>query len=188
MKGTPMRYYTKCILPDTHETIAFDENGVCNICRNAEKKHKTINWTERKRMLDEIVEQYRGSGQYDCIVPFSGGKDSTFQLWYVITQLKLKPLVVRFNHFGYRPLVDENNTRTFKILGADVLDFTANWHVVKKLMLASLQKTGDFCWHCHTGFLRTPCRLPCDTIFHWLSGVSRHRNTVPIIRLTSLRN
>lgn len=146
-----MRYCTKCILPDTHETIAFDENGVCNICRNAEKKHKTINWTERKRMLDEIVEQYRGSGQYDCIVPFSGGKDSTFQLWYVITQLKLKPLVVRFNHFGYRPLVDENNTRTFKILGADVLDFTANWHVVKKLMLASLQKTGDFCWHCHTG-------------------------------------
>lgn len=68
-----------------------------------------------------------------------------------MTQLKLKPLVVRFNHWGYRPLVEENNTRTFKKLGVDVLEFTANWKVVRKLMLASLKESGDFCWHCHMG-------------------------------------
>lgn len=146
-----MRYCKKCILPESHETVQFDEEGVCNICRQAEVKHESIDWDERKKMLLDLVDKYRNQGQYDCIIPFSGGKDSTFQLWYVVEQLKLRPLVVRFNHWGYRPLVQENNTRTFKKLGVDVLEFTANWKVVKKLMLESLKRTGDFCWHCHTG-------------------------------------
>ena len=146
-----MRYCTRCILPDTHETIQFDEEGVCHVCRQAERKHTVINWEERHKMLDELVEQYRNKGIYDCIVPYSGGKDSVYQLWYIVTQLKLKPLVVRFDHWGFRPLVLENNTKIFKKLGVDVLQFTPNWKVVRKLMLESLKRTGDFCWHCHTG-------------------------------------
>ena len=146
-----MKYCTKCILPESHESIVFDENGVCNICKQAQIKHKEINWIERKQILDEIVDKYKNKGEYDCIVPFSGGKDSTFQLWYVVRILKLKPLVIRYNHWGYRPLVHENNVRTFTQLGVDVLEYTPNWHVVKKIMRKSLEKTGDFCWHCHTG-------------------------------------
>lgn len=146
-----IRYCTKCITPESAATVEFDADGVCNICRQSEVKHTEIDWEARRKILDEIVEKYRGKGQYDCIVPFSGGKDSTFQLWYVVTQLKLKPLVVRFNHWGYRPLVAENNTRTFKKLGVDVLEFTSNWKVVRKIMLASLKERGDFCWHCHMG-------------------------------------
>lgn len=146
-----MKYCTKCCLPESHESISFDDEGVCSVCRQAEVKHNDIDWEARKLMLEEIVNRYRNKGRYDCIVPFSGGKDSTYQLWYVVTQLHLKPLVVRFNHWGYRPLVQENNIRTFKRLGVDVLEFTANWKVVKLLMLESLKQTGDFCWHCHTG-------------------------------------
>ena len=146
-----MRYCTKCILPDTHETIKFDEQGVCNVCRQAEKKHTEIDWNARRTMLDSLVDSYRGKGLYDCIIPFSGGKDSTFQLWFVVTQLKLKPLVVRFDHWGFRPLVNKNNAKVFKKLGVDVLQFTPNWKIVKKLMKQSLKATGDFCWHCHTG-------------------------------------
>lgn len=146
-----MRYCTRCVLPDTHETIQFDEEGVCNICRQAECKHTAINWKERHKMLEDLVEQYRNKGIYDCIVPYSGGKDSVYQLWYIVIQLKLKPLVVRFDHWGFRPLVLENNTKIFKKLGVDVLQFTPNWKVVRRLMLESLKRTGDFCWHCHTG-------------------------------------
>ncbi len=146
-----MRFCTKCVLPESHESIDFDENGVCNICNQAKIKHQDINWDLRKQMLIDICDNYRNKGRYDCIIPFSGGKDSTYQLWYVVTQLKMKPLVVRFNHWGYRPLVEENNNRTFKKLGVDVLEYRSNWKVVKQLMLASLKETGDFCWHCHTG-------------------------------------
>ena len=76
-----MKYCTKCVLPQTHETIQFDEEGVCNICRAAEKKHEQIDWVERGKMLDAIINKYRDKGEYDCIIPFSGGKDSVFQLW-----------------------------------------------------------------------------------------------------------
>ena len=51
------------------------------------------------------------------------------------SELGLKPLIVRFDHWFYRPLIAENNTRTFKQLGVDVLNFTPNWHVVRELML-----------------------------------------------------
>ncbi len=146
-----MRYCTKCVTPETHDTIMFDEQGVCSVCNQIKFKNENIDWAARKKELDDLVKKYKGKGMYDCIVPFSGGKDSTFQLWYIVTQLKMKPLVVRFNHWGYRPLVDDNNTRTFKQLGVDVIEFTPNWHVVRELMLESLKRRGDFCWHCHTG-------------------------------------
>lgn len=145
-----MRTCTKCVLPETHETVAFDRDGVCNICNQAIVKHQKIDWDQREKMLQGLIDTYKNKGEYDCIVPFSGGKDSAFQLWYVVKKLGLKPLVVRYNHWGLRPLVDRNNDRLLKILGADMIDFTSNWHVVKLLMKESLAGTGDFCWHCHT--------------------------------------
>jgi N-acetyl sugar amidotransferase len=69
----------------------------------------------------------------------------------VVRKLGLKPLVVRYNHWGYRPQLQENNTSVFKQLGVDVVEFTTNFHVVRELMLESLKRRGDFCWHCHTG-------------------------------------
>ncbi len=148
-----MKYCTRCVLPESHETIQFDEEGVCNICRQAEIKYHSIDWDLRKSYLDDIVNKYKDQegATYDCIIPFSGGKDSTFQLWYAVKVLGLKPLVVRFNHWGYRPLVEENNIKTFKKLGVDIHEFTPNWQVVKQLMLESLKQTGDFCYHCHLG-------------------------------------
>jgi N-acetyl sugar amidotransferase len=146
-----MKYCTKCILPETHDTVMFDEDGVCSVCRQIEYRDEKIDWNEREKELQELIENYKDRGEYDCIVPFSGGKDSTFQLWYIVKNLNLKPLVVRFDHWGYRPLVDKNNSKTFKILGTDILNFTPNWHVVRELMLESLKRRGDFCWHCHTG-------------------------------------
>lgn len=142
---------TKCMLPETAEATTFDDTGTCSVCRQIEVRDQKIDWDDRHKQLLELVGQYRDKGLYDCILPYSGGKDSVFQLWYVVRQLKLKPLVVRFDHWFYRPLIEENNTKVFKQLGVDVLNFTPNWHVVRELMLESLKRRGDFCWHCHTG-------------------------------------
>ncbi len=70
----------KCMLPETHETIIFDEEGVCNICKQNEFKKDKIDWEERKVELGKLIEQHRGKYDYDCIVPFSGGKDSVWTL------------------------------------------------------------------------------------------------------------
>lgn len=154
-----LRSCAKCGLPETYETIEFGPDGVCNICRGAEAKQTSIDWVERKKLLDQLIEKHRGRSAYDCIVPFSGGKDSTFQLYYLMTEYKLKPLVVRFNHGFMRQTIEENNRRTFKKLGVDVLEFTPNWKIVKRLMLESFMRKTDFCWHCHTGIYSYPLRV-----------------------------
>jgi len=154
-----MRKCKRCLLPETYETIEFDDEGICNICRSYEYKDNKIDWGERKELLNQLIEKHRGKSAYDCIVPFSGGKDSTFQLYYLIKEYNVKPLVVRFNHGFMRTTIKDNSVRTFKKLGVDVLEFTPNWHVVKKLMLESFSRKSDFCWHCHTGIYSYPLRV-----------------------------
>lgn len=159
MFPSQLKRCTRCLLPETYETIEFDEEGVCNLCRGAEIKKHDIDWDERKKLLDRLVEKHRGKRDYDCIVPYSGGKDSTFQLYYLMKEYGLKPLVVRFNHGFMRPTLENNNQRTLKKLGVDVLQFTPNWKIVKRLMLESFRRKTDFCWHCHTGIYSYPLRI-----------------------------
>ncbi len=147
---------TKCVTPETHETITYDQQGVCSICRQVEYKQSQIDWNLKKAELDHLIEQHRGQYDYDCIVPFSGGKDSTWTLYYLVKEYKLKPLVVRFDHGFLRPNLEENTKRIQRELGVDFHHFTPNWKVVQKLMLQSFLEKGDFCWHCHTGIFSYP--------------------------------
>lgn len=79
-----MKRCARCGLPETHETIAFDLRGVCSICNQHTVKTNTVDWVSNKKLLDSLIEEYRGQNEYDCIVPFSGGKDSTWTLYYLI--------------------------------------------------------------------------------------------------------
>ncbi|TSA38385.1 MAG: N-acetyl sugar amidotransferase [Porphyromonadaceae bacterium] len=150
---------SKCVIPETHETIVFDGDGVCNICHQHEFKQTAVDWKAKKKEFDELISIYRGRYDYDCIVPFSGGKDSTWTLYYLIKEYGLKPLVVRFDHGFYRPKLLENTQRVLRALGVDFHHFTPNWKVVQKLMLQSFLGKGDFCWHCHTGIFAYPMRV-----------------------------
>ena len=154
-----LRRCLRCGLPETYETIEFDESEICNICRQKEFRDGSIDWRNRKEQLDALVSEYRGKFEYDCIIPFSGGKDSTYTLQYLMAEYRLKPLVVQFNHGFMRPMLRENNERTFRKLGVDVISFTPNWRVVKRLMLEALVRKGDFCWHCHTGIFSYPMHV-----------------------------
>jgi N-acetyl sugar amidotransferase len=145
----------KCLLPDTHETIRFNSNGICSVCLNIDQKKK-IDWDQKKTDLNEIFDLVRGKFDYDCIIPFSGGKDSTFTLLYAVKDLKLKPLVVSFDHGFYRPNLLENRNKVLKKLGVDFISFTPNWKLVQQLMLRAFLDKGDFCWHCHTGIFSYP--------------------------------
>ena len=170
----------RCGLPETYETIEFDDRGVCNVCRQKEYKDERIDWTARKRQLDQLVESHRGQHPYDCIIPFSGGKDSTFTLLYMVKEYGVKPLVVQFNHGFLRPNLLRNNDRTFRALGVEVLSFTPNWRVVKRVMLEALVRKGDFCWHCHTGIFAYP--------MHVALPAGHRLATKPKLRLADLRN
>lgn len=150
-----MKFCNKCVTPETAETNIFGKDGVCSVCKQIDTKSK-INWDKRSIDLDEIIQNYKGKFEYDCIVPFSGGKDSTFALWYLIKKKNLRPLVVRFDHNFLRKNLQENTEKTLNKLGADFINFKPNFEIVKKLMLESLLRRGDFCWHCHVGIAAFP--------------------------------
>jgi len=146
-------------MPETHESITFNLEGICNICEQTEFKNTNIDWSKKQLELDNLIENYRGKYDYDCLVPFSGGKDSTWTLYYLVKKYKIKPLVVRFDHGFLRPKLNENTTKTLRNLGVDFISFTPNWKVVQKLMLQSFLEKGDFCWHCHTGIFSYPMHI-----------------------------
>ena len=107
-----MKYCTKCVIPETAETHEFSDKNVCSVCHQIEDKKK-INWDERQNDLDQLILEYKDKYDYDCIVPFSGGKDSVFALWYLVTQKKLKPLVLRFDLPLFLNRIPENQSEYF---------------------------------------------------------------------------
>jgi len=151
-----MKICERCLLPETHETISFDARGICSVCQNREFRNEQIDWDSRRRVLNGIITKVKNSSDYDCIIPFSGGKDSSFTLYFAVRELGLKPLVVSFDHGFYRPNVLANRNRVVETLGVDLLTFKPNWLMVRRLMLQSLLEKGDFCWHCHTGIFSYP--------------------------------
>jgi N-acetyl sugar amidotransferase len=154
-----MKSCNKCLLPETHETIEFDKNFECNICTGHKFKKEKIDWNVKENDFLKIISDYRNKHSYDCIVPFSGGKDSVYTLYTLVKKFKLKCLVVSFDHGFFRPKLIENRKKVFKKLGVDVVTFTPNWGLVKKLMLESFIRKGDFCWHCHAGIFAYPMQV-----------------------------
>ena len=86
---------TKCIMPETQQRIEFDKEGVCGACRNSKVKAQ-IDWKAKEKELVKLIDQYRGKHAYDCIIPFSGGKDSTFTAYTLVKKYEVKPLLVSF--------------------------------------------------------------------------------------------
>ncbi len=85
------------------KTIHFDEDGVCDACRFAEKKQK-INWEERERELKDLCDRFRrNDGSYDCLVPGSGGKDSFFAAHILKYKYNMHPLTVTWAPHIYTP-------------------------------------------------------------------------------------
>ncbi len=84
---------TKCILPETMPFISFDSDGVCNYCHN----YKLRNIPKPKEELFELVEPYRHKNEPDCIVPFSGGRDSSYGLHLIVNELKMKPITYTYD-------------------------------------------------------------------------------------------
>lgn len=76
-------------------TINFDDDGVCDACNFAEKKHNEIDWEERERDLVALLDKYRSTdGSYDCLVPGSGGKDSFYAAHVLKYKYGMHPLTV----------------------------------------------------------------------------------------------
>lgn len=135
-----MKYCKNCILPNSRPNVFINTNGLCNSkCSSDPKK---IDWNLRKLEFKKIIKKLQKKNNlYDCIIPVSGGKDST---WQVLTALKykLKPLCVTWKS-PQRNSIGTANLENLIKLGVDHIDFTINPKIEKKLILKSFQLEGS---------------------------------------------
>lgn len=156
-----MKICSSCVMPETADTIIFSKESKCSVCEQIDNKNQ-IDWSQREKSLDILIKKYKGKYEYDCLVPYSGGKDSVFTLWYLVKKKKLKPLVVRFDHGFYRNIIEENNEKIISTLGVDFINCKTDFQIVKKTMLESFSRRGDFCWHCHVGIAAFPINMAIE--------------------------
>lgn len=106
---------TKCILPETMPFIKFDDKGVCNYCNN----YRLRNVPKPTEQLFKLVEPYRRSVGNDCIVPFSGGRDSCYGLHLIVKELKMKPVTYTYDWGMVTDLGRRNISRMCAELGVE---------------------------------------------------------------------
>ncbi len=152
-----MKYCTHCIIPSTRPNIEFDENGICNACRTHGLKPK-MDWVQREQTFKEVVQHAKKNSKgYDCLIPVSGGKDST---WQVVTCLEygLNPLAVTWKTPARTTLGNENLANLVR-LGVDHIDYQINPQVEKKFMMQSLVRYGSTAIPMHMALFNIPLKI-----------------------------
>ena len=135
MAAGSVRRCTRCVFPETVPGIRFDADGVCSFCRS----YKEITY-RGKDELDRIINSIRGTGeQYDCIVPMSGGRDSTYALYVAKVMYQLRPLAVSFdNEYRHEQAVANIKNATEK-LGVDYVSVRSTRDIARKTIRGTLQ-------------------------------------------------
>lgn len=152
-----LTYCKSCVMPDTKPDLHLDEHGICNACRSFEKR-KEVDWDARYQELLKLLDKYRQKNgtNWDCIVPVSGGKDSTYQVVRML-QLGLNPLCVTSTTCDLSPL-GRANIENLKHLGVDYIEVSPNPLVRAKLNRVGLKQVGDISWPEHVGIFTIPVR------------------------------
>jgi len=150
-------YCKKCVMPSTKPDLHIDEEGVCNACRSYENR-KEVDWDLRKKELLQILDRYRSKDgtNWDCIVPVSGGKDSTFQVVQML-QLGMNPLCVTATTCDLTE-IGRRNIENIKKLGVDYIEMSPNPVIRAKLNRIGLMQVGDISWPEHVGIFTMPVR------------------------------
>ncbi|MBF0188009.1 MAG: N-acetyl sugar amidotransferase [Magnetococcales bacterium] len=153
-----IRYCTRCVMPDTKPDLHFNDEGVCSACTTFENRAE-VDWQSRRTELEQILSRYRKSdgSHWDCVIPVSGGKDSTYQVIRML-QLGMTPLCVvsttcDLSEYGRK------NIQNLKNLGVDCIEFSPNPRVRATLNRIGLTQVGDISWPEHVGIFTIPVRV-----------------------------
>ena len=152
-----MKYCKSCIMPDTRPDQIFDKNGVCNACLSY-KENQNIDWKAREVQLKKIILDIKSKkSNWDCVIPSSGGKDSTYQaIW--ARKIGLNPVVVTATTCDLS-YVGRENLENLKKIGFDTFEISNSSIVRSKLNKIGLELIGDISWPEHVSIFTAPIRF-----------------------------
>jgi N-acetyl sugar amidotransferase len=145
-------------MPDTKPDLSIDEAGVCNACVNY-RNRTAVDWEKRRTELLAVLDRYRSKDatRWDCVIPVSGGKDSTYQVVRAL-QFGLNPLCVTATTCDLSD-IGRRNIQNLKNLGVDYIEFSPNPVVRRQMNRMGLTEVGDISWPEHVGIFTIPVRV-----------------------------
>lgn len=153
-----IRYCNRCVMPETKPDLFIDTEGVCSACRSFGQR-KDVDWATRKQELLRVLERYRSKNgnNYDCIVPVSGGKDSTYQVLRML-ELGMNPLCVTATTDKLSD-IGRHNIENIKRHGVDYVEVSTNPVVRSRINRLALTQVGDISWPEHVAIFTIPLRI-----------------------------
>lgn len=152
-----MKWCAECVLPDTRPNLRIESDGRCNAC-HAHASKRSIDWAARERAFGAVVKHAKQNASgYDCLIPVSGGKDST---WQTIRCLEygLRPLAVTWRPPG-RTEIGRRNLDNLISLGVDHIDFSINPRVEARFMLRTFDSVGSTAVPMHLALFNIPLTI-----------------------------
>ncbi len=152
-----MKWCKACVLPNSRPNLVIGDDGVCNACK-AHGTKRDIDWNKREEEFCSVVENARArSSSYDCLIPVSGGKDST---WQVIKCLEygLTPLAVTWKTPA-RTAIGQRNLDNLVSLGIDHIDYQINPKVEARFMVKAFERFGSTAIPMHMALFNIPLTI-----------------------------
>jgi len=128
-----LRRCTRCILPATYPRIDFDRNGVCNYCRS----YKRIEY-KTEHNFDQLLKNVHFHGNFDCVVPLSGGRDSTFVLHQMVRRYGLNPVAYNYDNGFANPFAIQNMQKACSKLGVKFVRQSSRLHSFTRLLFLKI--------------------------------------------------
>jgi tRNA(Ile)-lysidine synthase TilS/MesJ len=127
-----------CVLPGTYPGIQFNEEGVCNFCLNY-KNQNILGVDELKKILSS-----RKGEKYDCVVPVSGGRDSTFALYMAKRKFGLNVLAVNYDNGFSETQSLINMKKTCEQLNVDLIIIKSKRNIEKRYVKSAIKASIPF--------------------------------------------
>ncbi len=157
-ENSSITYCTKCLTPSSRPRISINNSGVCNACENSKEKIH-IDWNDREKELLEILKKYRSkTGDYDCVVPWSGGKDSSSIAHKLKFKYNMNPLLVTFSPLIINE-VGNHNREALINSGFDSIFFRPNQKISKLLSRRFFIERGNPKVHWDAGINAIPVEI-----------------------------
>lgn len=178
-----LRRCTNCLMPETRPRILFNDAGVCNACQWAEEKKK-IDWKARFKELEAYCDKYRSKdGNFDVIIPVSGGKDSSYVAYMMKHELGMHPLCVSISPpMAYE--VGAKNLENFMNAGYDTIVINPNPLITRKISRIGLMDYGQplMSWitNVQVAIFKTAIRMKIPFIMFGEEGETEYGGTTKL--------
>jgi len=161
-----MRICSRCVLPETFPGISFDSEGTCSFCKSAADALRDDQKRSLEKRFLEAIDRVRGVSPFDCIVAYSGGKDSSYLLDLLVTQYDLKVLAVTFDNWFLSEMAFSNMRSITRSLNVSHMVIRPPYELMKALFREasqrelysrkSLERASTICTTC-ISFVRFSC-------------------------------